>query len=560
MTDPKPVLQIEGLSIEAIKPPKDKEFRGEKLLIDIQAEAHSGEILLLLGPSGSGKSLLTNLLLGLISPHETGLMIHRNSSQSHFSLSLNDQKTDILSPVYPSILEGELGIMFQSLGLFDDLTVSENLAFANDQSRSSRKGNEWKAWQKEIIKTLGLTENVLHSNLKKLSGGQKQRVALGRLLAFRPQIMIFDEPTSALDPISAKQAVSLIQETHRENNAQLSIIITHDYENFLPIADRVWFINPEQRLEDNSPPQSNEYYQNKLMEPRNLGTREIPAEELMDHEVKVQDIWWNTGFARLGKIIRKVTRGQSYFWFLKYFWVMIKLIILRAIPYHLTTGLFLGFVTTYFSLHLDLGTLEVSESSVPIENFIVPTFFKEMLSGFGIALFRVLIPLFTCIFIAARSGTAITAYLSNMRDSERRQWDAMHTFGVEPHLFFFPQVFICFVLGCWVLSYLSFLMAALGSLFVTLYTNPLCTWYTWRDTFWANLDPVWWGGILPIFDHFGMFTLKCMCAGGAIATVSYFWGIKPRKTSMDTLRHLIGSNICNMMAILIIFFLLLLIE
>ncbi len=175
-------------------------------------------------------------------------------------------------------------------------------------------------------------------------------------------------------------------------------------------------------------------------------------------------------------------------------------------------------------------------------------------------MFRALIPLFTCIFIAARSGTAITAYFTNMKDSERRQWDAMRNFGVEPNLFFYPQVLICFVCGCWILSYISFLVSALGSLLVALATNPLCTWYTWVDTFWAHLEPKIFLGFIPIFEGFAMFTVKTMCAGVAIASISFWWGTRRRQSSMDILKHLIGANICNMVAILLIFFVLLIME
>ncbi len=559
-----PILRIHGLHIETIKQDATGAPRAEKLLHNLEVSAYPKEIVLLLGPSGSGKSLLTNLLLGFLSPLERGIVISPAVSSSCFELNLDGQIINLLNPIYPKTLEAKIGVMFQSLGLFDDLTVEENWSFANDQSLEPRQGLAWSAWKREMITKLDLPPNILSCNINKLSGGQKQRVAFGRLLAFRPKIMIFDEPTSSLDISTAQQVVSLVQQTHEQNQNILTLVITHDYENFLRICHRVWFISHTQEVQNHAPAKPLPYYAEDLCTQRTPNFRELSQDEFLQHEARSADALWNTALSRLLRGISKALRPQSYVWWWKFFTVMFKLLVIRASPYMLITGFFLGLVATYFSLNLDLGSVRLyTGTAVKVERFLVPTFFREMLSGFGIVMFRALIPLFTCIFIAARSGTAITAYLSSMRDSERRQWDAMRNLGIEPYLFFLPQILICFVLGCWILSYIAFLSSALGSLFIALATNPLCTWYTWIETFWMHLHPeplLGLIGFIPIFEGFGMFTLKTTVAGFAIAMVSFLWGVKIRKTSMDTLRHLISANIWNMLAILIIFFVLLILE
>ena len=567
MTDSKCTLQIEDISVETIKPSQDnpEHFCAERLFKNIQLNANRGDILLLLGGSGSGKSLITNFLLGVVSPYDAGLVVRRTGSRNQFNINLDGEQLELMTPVYPEKLEGKIGIMFQSLGLFDDLTVKENLAFANDQAPEPLSGEKWESWvRKIIVDELSLPENIINANLGKLSGGQKQRIAFARLLAFRPKIMILDEPTSALDPVTTRQTVALVEKIHRENENLLTIIITHDYENFLGIADRVWFINPDQTIRNDAPPGTLEEYQDQLSKGRTPNIRDLPIKEYRQGVARSKDIWWDTLGLRILKLLKNTGRNwlnfKSFFWFSKFFIVIMRLLVLRAVPYVILTGFFLGLVATYFTLNLNLGDIHLKTVDISAEKFITPVFYQEMLSGFGIVMFRALIPLFTCIFIAARSGTAITAYLSTMRDTERRQWDAMANFGVEPNLFFFPQVFIGFVLGCWILSYMSFLISSLGCLLIALYTNPLCNWYTWVNTYWVNLHPQMLAGFIPIFEGFGMFTVKTMCAGAVVAAISFWWGTRIKKTSLDTLRYLIGANIWNVVAILVIFFILLIKE
>lgn len=722
MTLPDPVIQIRNLTVKTIKPDPNVagEFRTEPLLRNIQLQAYPGEIVLLLGGSGTGKSLLTNLMLGFISPYHPGIILENSCTgralrlldqkksahdeeRACFNISVeHKQRTincNLLAKRYPQALEGKLGVMFQSLGLFDDLTVEENWEIANDQSTAPRRGKEWATWKSNLIQppststsktaSLHLPQNVLRCNVNALSGGQKQRVALGRLLAFRPPVLIFDEPTSALDIATAKQVVQLIQEAHqgtlgsafsipasafeenhevpqplgstseadqsptisKKKNRQVTVIITHDYENFLEIADRVWFIRnntvgeEQQTIETycktsegwqnhlgqsiGSSLQLLDYFQKQLMARKHDISNLMKIEDYSQRQAQSQDVVWDNAIPYMLRALFKAIRPQSYRWWLKFFVIMSKLLVLRAVPYILLTGFFLGMVATYFSLNTNLGEIETApsqtttqlasaplssgdtlplpsatspSSNIPppssdtpsspgdtplpsnttpqpfsdnlpsssptpqklkVEEFLLPTFYQGILSGFGVVMFRALIPLFTCIFIAARSGTAVTSYLSSMRDPERRQWDSLRNLGIEPYLFFLTQILICFVLGCLVLSYLSFLSSALGSLLVTLATNPLCTWYIWVQTFWDHLSPQpLWGVIpwIPIFEGFPMFMAKTMCAGFAIAIISFAWGVKSRKNTIDTIRYLIGANICNMVAVLAIFFLILIHE
>ncbi|HRU52843.1 MAG TPA: ATP-binding cassette domain-containing protein [Planctomycetota bacterium] len=549
------MIEIKNLSIEAISRNGLGQFQADSLLHNVCLSGNDKEIILLLGPSGSGKSLLTNLLLGLVSPHIPELLVD-SSSIMKFNVG---QSRDLLAPIYPDDLHGKIGVMFQSLGLFDDLSVYENIAFANSHSRTPRKRKELNDWIQMIFspENLNLEERLLHASLHTLSGGQKQRVAFARLAAYRPEVRILDEPTSALDSTSAKNLVRMIA---NDNEANLTIIITHDYSNFLPIANKVWFINSERQIEEHTPPKEQDYYLHELRRERPKYSRILKPKEYYKHIAKCLDIYWDTSLRRGYDILKKVFFVRNLYWFLHFFWILFKLLILRAAPYIILSGLCLGLVATYFSFNSEFGNIQLDSATLEMEKVIRPLFFEQILTGFGVVLFRALIPLFVCIFVAARSGTAITAYLSSMRDPDKRQWDAMATFGVNPSTFFFPQIFLCFTFGCAFLAYLAFFPAALGCLLISVYTNPLCTWFTWVEKFWYFLDPWYLWGYIPIFKGTGMFIAKTCCAGVAMACISFWWGTRPKKSSLDSLRFLIATNIWNLISVLIIFFIILIFE
>lgn len=560
----KKIISIRDLNIKLLDFSQENPCL-QTILKNINADAEAEDIVLLLGPSGSGKSLLTNILLGFIKYDHPHIIVDKDLANSEFQIKLQQDAEfiDLRNNLYPQVLEGKIGIMFQALGLFDDLTVKDNIRFAYDHSKNTNRSSQnFENWFKETINKLNL-EKLVNRYPGNLSGGQRQRVALARLLAYAPSIMILDEPTSALDPLSVKESLQLIKEVHKETSS-LTIIITHDYHEPPKIADRIWFINDNtiENISIKEDEQKNKIAQEiekKLHETSSkLRPEVLTYKKAIEKQNSAADIKWGNMFGEIRKTfsqVRQMFFSRRLKWFMKFFKSIFHRLVTFSLPYNIVAGFFLGIVITYFTLNTNFGEINLdSGQSVQVKDFMLPAFYKEMLTGLGIIMFNALIPLISCILIASRSGTAITAYLSAIHDDSTKQWDALKNFGVHPTLFFLPQVLFSFVFGCLLLSYLSFLAAALGTLITSLVLNPLCSYYVWQQTFWSNL------GSFPFFKGFGMFAFKTSITGLVIGSISFYYGTRKKENPMDTIKLLTRANIFNMLSILVIFFVILCYE
>ncbi len=560
--NPTTVIEISGLTLESLNA-TGNQLTARTLYRECELTAQRGEIVLLLGASGAGKSLLTNLLLNMESPLTESLILGESSLSRSPSMSVYLETEEPSEPLealtlpYPESLKREIGVMFQSLGLFEDLTVEENFRFANDHSRSPRRGLEWSTWLGETLSKLQLSSSMIGRKIDKLSGGERQRVALGRLLAYQPRVMILDEPTSALDFGNTLRTVEMIKSVHQEGESLLTLVITHDYESFLEIADRVWLLDEEAKFLNHSPPLSHEVYREKLSMRRNLPTRDLSELDHLTHLARVHDLALMTSLKRAKSQLSRIMSTLKSPWMLVYLKKFIVEILIKGLPFYLVSSLVLGAVATYFTFNLNLGQISLSTGNeVEVSRFILPTFFEQMLSGFSVVMFRAVIPVFICLCVAARSGTAVTAYLSEMRDPQRRQWDALDHFGILPYWFFMPQLIVVFALSCFTLSYLSFWSASIGSLITSLVINPLCTLDIWYAHYIKLLEPtrgVWYKGA-------EMLLLKTTLSGVSIALISVRYGSKVKRSSLDMMRALSKANVFSVICVLIIYFLLLVWE
>jgi len=202
-----------------------KSFGDNHVLNGFNMKLFQGESLVIMGKSGSGKSVMIKCLVGLMES-DSGTI-----SVMHSDITKLDQEA-------LDILRADIGFLFQGSALYDSMTVRENLEFP--LRRHTKKFGKHMDTEKLVVEAL---ENVgLASAIdlmpSELSGGMKRRVALARTLILQPKIILYDEPTSGLDPITAKEIIILMQDIQKKYDTS-SLIITHDVDCARVISDRM---------------------------------------------------------------------------------------------------------------------------------------------------------------------------------------------------------------------------------------------------------------------------------------------------------------------------------
>jgi phospholipid/cholesterol/gamma-HCH transport system ATP-binding protein len=209
-----PPIQVKGLR---------KSFGKQKVLDGIDLEVAPGETLSVLGQSGTGKSVLLNIIIGLQQPDSGSICIHGREITGLSSKELNG-------------IRKKIGFLFQNSALYDSLTVEQNVAFPLERL-GEMTGAERKRRVRELLSNVGMEED-LDKLPSQISGGMQKRVGLARALALSPDILLFDEPTAGLDPITASEIDTLILKMQKEGNIA-SIVVTHDLPSARTVSDRL---------------------------------------------------------------------------------------------------------------------------------------------------------------------------------------------------------------------------------------------------------------------------------------------------------------------------------
>lgn len=201
-----------------------KSFGNNHVLKDFSFDLYKGENVVVLGKSGSGKSVLIKCIIGLITPDEG-------------SISVLDQDVLELSSDEMDMMRVKVGFLFQSNALYDSMSVRENLEFPLRRHGKDLSPVEMDQAVKEALESVGLahTEYMMPAEL---SGGMKKRIAIARTLILKPDIILYDEPTTGLDPITGKEISELILEIQDVYKTS-SIIISHDMHCVKIVANRI---------------------------------------------------------------------------------------------------------------------------------------------------------------------------------------------------------------------------------------------------------------------------------------------------------------------------------
>jgi polar amino acid transport system ATP-binding protein len=213
----------------------NKSFGKAHVLRDVSTRFYAGEVAVIVGASGSGKSTFLRTL-NRLEKHDSGRIVVDG-------IELNDDVKHL------DAIRREVGMVFQQFNLFPHLTVLDNITLAPRKVRGTAAAQA-RAQAMELLTRVGLVEHA-HKHPHQLSGGQQQRVAIARSLAMQPKMMLFDEPTSALDPEMIKEVLDVMKDLAA--SGMTMAIVTHEMSFAREVGDRILFFDEGRLMQEATP-------------------------------------------------------------------------------------------------------------------------------------------------------------------------------------------------------------------------------------------------------------------------------------------------------------------
>lgn len=526
-----PSLQLRNVRLEA----------GTRVLMDgTTVTIPGGKITVIVGGSGAGKSVLLRTLAGLLP---------RNGPAIRWSGEIGgvvDEQDDILR-------QRRVGIVFQSFALFDELSPAANVQFAIDHRADRRQPPSQSA--ADWLAELGVPASTPVAGL---SGGQKQRLAIARTLAADPEIILYDEPTSGLDAASGGKVAELIRSTQTAHR-RTSIVVTHDYETLLPIADEVLLFDTDAKQLIVVP---RDQWVNipKRMRPMAMVDSVQPQLTFAGRAASTVDNFLvATADALLAAIrlpIDVLPIVPRVRWAGRFLLHYLRLVGgPSAWLYLILAGLIVGFTGTYFTFKF-----------LPFKLYTQPLLVDELLSSIGFALYRVLVPVLATVLIAARCGAAVAADVGVKQYGG--QVDALRTLGVRPRAYLLLPIVLAFVIATPVLQWLAFTAAHLISMVTFASMQDAIGPHFWHQHFYRNLriaTPDDLGGSYglqywtPLLGWKWVLLKNTLCGIGT-ATIGYYRGVGPKTSASDVSDAITSTVLWTTLYVLVVHFVVALFE
>lgn len=505
---------------------------GDRALLEgASARFPAGDVTLIVGPSGAGKSIFLRVLAGLIDESNSGI---EASGEVEF-----DERV-----VNSAKRRRSVGLVFQNFALLDELSPIDNVRLASAHRRHRALSDVNVPSAKQLLSELGVPQEVRTASL---SGGQRQRLAIARTLAYDPDVILYDEPTSGLDAATAADVAKLIQATHA-THPKTSIVVTHDYEALVPIADRLYLLDPETRSLREADRTEWPGMRDKI---RPVPTDEVPAggRSLAD---RAGDVAKRAGKA-VGSFLARTTNvtletllapvwllpcWKSPVWGLRFLVHYLRLVAgPSAWVYIAISGIIIGFVTTHFTFRF-----------LPYALYTKPLLIEDLLMSMGFALYRILVPVFATILIAARCGAAVASDVGGK--SYGQQMDALRTMGIRPRFYLLTPILYSFLIGAPLLNLIGYYSARATSLVVFTATHP-----DRGPDFWN----VYFHRLLAVPDQtffvgtWWLLAKVLLCAAG-IALIAYHRGARPKYSTRDVSIGITATILWSTLYVLVVHF------